>query len=78
MYYWLFKILIFFHRLRLEDEGDLIIENVSDEDEGKYQCLAKNIVGTRSTDKAELFVQGKSNKNYMYANPCFWASSPVI
>ena len=54
----------FFHRLRLEDEGDLVIQNVSDEDEGKYQCLAKNIVGTRSTDKAELFVQGKFNKNY--------------
>jgi hypothetical protein len=42
----------------LEGEGDLVIENVSDEDEGKYQCLAKNIVATRATEKAELQVQG--------------------
>jgi hypothetical protein len=43
----------------LEGEGDLVISNVTDDDEGKYQCLAKNIVGTRSTDKADLTVQGK-------------------
>jgi len=52
---------LFIFRIHLEGEGDLVIENVSDEDEGKYQCLAKNIVGTRSTEKAELQVQGNHN-----------------
>ena len=46
-------------RIFIDGEGDLVITNVTDDDEGKYQCLAKNVVGTRSTDKADLRVQGK-------------------
>jgi len=44
--------------LKIEGDGDLVIEDVQDDDEGKYQCLAKNLVGTRSTDKVDLSIQG--------------------
>ena len=31
-----------------------------DADEGKYQCLAKNFAGTRTSSKAILLMQGKT------------------
>lgn len=50
--------LISISRLKIEGDGDLVIQDVRDDDEGKYQCMAKNLVGTRSTDKVDLSIQG--------------------
>lgn len=43
-------------RMSMEVEGSLVIVNVGEDDEAKYQCFAKNIVDTRSSGKAQLSV----------------------
>lgn len=43
----------------MEVEGSLVITNVDEDDDAKYQCLAKNEVGTRQSAKAQLSVLGK-------------------
>ena len=43
-----------------EIEGSLIIRDVIDADEGKYQCLAKIFAATRTSAKAILLMQGKT------------------
>ena len=45
--------------MELVDEASLVIREVIDADEGKYQCLAKNFAGTRSSTEAFLQMQGK-------------------
>ena len=46
-------------RMSMEVEGSLVITNVKEDEDAKYQCLAKNVVGTRGSAKAQLSVLGK-------------------
>ena len=45
-------------RIRLEENGNLYFTKLTSEDEGRYQCLAQNAVGTRETPIALLSVHG--------------------
>ena len=43
----------------MEVEGSLVITQLDEDDDAKYQCLAKNVVGTRGSAKAQLSILGK-------------------
>ena len=43
-------------------EGSLTIKDVIDSDEGKYQCVARNFAGTRTSEEGFLLMQGTSFK----------------
>ena len=45
--------------MSMEVEGSLVITNVNEDEDAKYQCLAKNVVGTRGSAKAQLSILGK-------------------
>jgi len=51
--------LYFWHRIRVEENGNLVITKLVTSDQGRYVCLAQNIVGIRETPQVQLTVNGK-------------------
>ena len=48
-----------FNRLRVEESGNLVITKLAASDEGRYVCVAQNIVGVRETSPVQLTVRSK-------------------
>ncbi|XP_040567961.1 immunoglobulin superfamily DCC subclass member 4-like [Lepeophtheirus salmonis] len=44
------------NRIRIDDSGSLVVQNVRKRDNGRYQCSAKNIAGTRDSRPVRLKV----------------------
>ena len=50
---------IFICRVRIDDQGNLVIESATKLDQGRYQCSAKNLAATRDSRPVRLRVHGK-------------------
>ena len=46
-------------RIHINDQGDLVIQKLFKEDEGRYQCIVSNMAGTRESAVARLHVRRK-------------------
>lgn len=52
-----------------EETGNLIIQRLFKEDEGKYQCIVSNMAGSRESNIAKLHVR---RKKLTYESPLFY------
>ena len=48
----------------MEENGNLVITKLAASDQGRYVCLAQNIVGIRETSPVQLTVNGTWYKYY--------------
>lgn len=46
--------------------GNLQIKSSEEKDQGKYECVAENSVGTEYSKPAQLYVRGKYSLNTSY------------
>lgn len=46
------------NRIRIEESGNLVITKLATSDQGRYVCVAQNIVGIRETTPVLLTVNG--------------------
>ena len=63
--------------MRLKDSG-LVISKAELSDEGRYQCVAKNIAGSRHSHEALLSVYGKAFLLFLLFLICFPPSKTLL
>ena len=54
----------FVFRIRIDEIGSLVVQRVRKEDQGRYQCSAKNLAATRDSRPVRLKIHG--NKKILF------------
>ncbi|XP_035525499.1 receptor-type tyrosine-protein phosphatase S-like [Morone saxatilis] len=63
-------------RIKQLRSGALQIDNSEDADQGKYECVASNVIGVRYSSPANLYVRGRKQPDHraskkMHLNLCY-------